>query len=254
MFYTYIWRDVTGAPFYVGKGGNDGHKRARNVAKRTALFRAEYAKGGCVVEIADDFVLESDAFAHECLLIERYGRREFGGSLVNRTDGGEGAVGRVLTDIHKARIGAAHRGKTISPEHIARVAALKRGKPLTAEHRAKIAEAGRGRTHSDESKAKLRAAHLGKTNSPAARAKISAARRGGTLTAAHRGNIAAALRLAGPQSNNTTGFKGVVFDARRGRYAITFRGRGVGSLRPPNKPHGPMTRWPSRRGGGAIAI
>lgn len=226
MFYTYIWRDAVGTPFYVGKGGNDGHKRARNTAKRSSTFRAEYAKGGCYVEIADEFVLESEAFAHECLLIDRYGRREFGGLLVNRTDGGEGAVGRVLTDLHKARIGAAHRGKTISPEHIERVAALKRGVPLTPQHRAKIAKAGIGRRHTDQSKAKLRAAHLGKTNSPESRNKMSRSHRGVVLGDAHRESISASRRLAGPSSRNSTGFKGVRLDPRRGRYEVKVHSAG----------------------------
>lgn len=90
MFYTYLWRDASGVPFYVGKGIG---KRAwtTNAKHRSTSFVEEHAKGGCSVEIVDEFILESEAHALEMELIERYGRRDIGtGVLVNRTDGGEG--------------------------------------------------------------------------------------------------------------------------------------------------------------------
>ena len=37
MFYTYIWRDGAGVPFYVGKGVK---RRARALSKRSAEFMA----------------------------------------------------------------------------------------------------------------------------------------------------------------------------------------------------------------------
>lgn len=131
LFYTYVWRDATGTPFYVGKGGLDCGKRAKKIISRSNEFKAIQEQGGCSVEIVDEFILESQAFAHESALIERYGRREFGGILVNKTDGGEGPVGAIrsaetrakmsksalnMTDDHRAKNSAGQRGKVRSAE------------------------------------------------------------------------------------------------------------------------------------------
>lgn len=84
--------------------------------------------------------------------------------LVNATDGGEGTLGRVLTNAQRARVSEVHAGKTLSAAHRqaisaaasrkweayrsegrsatdvtrAKIAATKRGQPLTARHRAKL--------------------------------------------------------------------------------------------------------------------
>ncbi|MCW0235275.1 MAG: hypothetical protein OJJ21_16875 [Ferrovibrio sp.] len=112
MFYTYIWRDSAGLPFYVGKGGNDNGKRSRNVSMRSKEFKAIHANGGCTVEMVDEFILESQAFAHECELIERYGRADrLEGCLVNQTDGGDGASGATRSQDARGKIAASKIGK-----------------------------------------------------------------------------------------------------------------------------------------------
>ncbi|TIV38948.1 MAG: hypothetical protein E5V91_12445 [Mesorhizobium sp.] len=87
MYYTYVWRDANGVPFYIGKGKG---RRAQNTTMRSEDFKSVHAQGCCTVEIVDWFIHESQAHACEVELIERYGRREFGGLLVNKTDGGDG--------------------------------------------------------------------------------------------------------------------------------------------------------------------
>lgn len=158
-FYVYVWRQPDGEPFYVGKGKGN---RAYNTAVRSKEFKEIYALGGCTVEIVDWFIHESQAHAFEVDLIARYGRRENGGLLVNKTDGGEGAVGcirdeetrtkisealrgRTFDDGWRAKIGAAHRGRSLSNEHRTKLSAAGRGRILTPEERAKVSHAKRGR-------------------------------------------------------------------------------------------------------------
>lgn len=139
-FYTYIWRDASGVPFYVGKG--KGSRAHQVVGRRSAEFLAIHAQGGCTVEIADRFILESQAHAHEMELIEKFGRRDIGaGTLVNKTDGGEGASGSVRSAEHKAKIGAAHRGKPRSTRDRARISAAVKEAMAPPMVRAKISAA-----------------------------------------------------------------------------------------------------------------
>lgn len=105
-YYVYVWRDSAGVPFYVGKGKDN---RANITHRRSPEFMEIHAQGGCTVEIVDWFIHESQAHAHEVDLIDRYGRREYGGTLINKTDGGEGISGYVHTDDARESIGAASR-------------------------------------------------------------------------------------------------------------------------------------------------
>ena len=134
LFYTYIWRDAAGVPFYVGKGCG---KRAKSTSMRSADFAAVYSTGGCTVEIVDEFILESQAHGLEVELIEKYGRREFGGLLVNKTDGGEGIVGLTHSKTTRARLREANLGKKLTPEHRAKIGAGNAGKTISSDHRSR---------------------------------------------------------------------------------------------------------------------
>lgn len=129
-FYTYIWKDAAGVPFYVGKGSG---RRFKKTAGRTRDFLDIYEQGGCTVEIVDEFILESQAHEHEINLIALYGRREFGGLLINRSDGGEGQVGWVRTKEAIAKTSAATRGRKRPAEAVARTAAANRGRKNSPE-------------------------------------------------------------------------------------------------------------------------
>lgn len=138
MFYTYVWRDGAGVPFYVGKGGRDRGRRARSLSGRSHEFTAMHSQGGCTVGIVDEFIHESEAHAGEVELIERYGRREDGGLLVNKTVGGEGILGLVHTSDAKEKIRAANVGKKLSAEHRAKIGAAHAGKITSQECKDKI--------------------------------------------------------------------------------------------------------------------
>lgn len=71
----------------------------------------------------------------------------------NVTDGGEGAIGRVFTEEHKARLSAASLGKPKSLAHRATMSAQRRGVrrgPCSLATKAKIAATLAGRPHSAE--------------------------------------------------------------------------------------------------------
>jgi hypothetical protein len=92
-FYTYVHRRETDdAIFYVGKGQKN---RAQSPHGRNKHWKNTVAKHGLKVEIAAEWVTEVEAFEHEKRLISQY--RADGQPLVNKTDGGEGAAGRVYT-------------------------------------------------------------------------------------------------------------------------------------------------------------
>ena len=188
LFYTYIWRDAAGVPFYVGKGKK---QRAKAIGNHSADFKAEYAKGGCILEIVDEFIHEPDAHAHEVELIALYGRRDLGGLLVNKTDGGEGASGVVFTDERRANISAALMGRELSPDHAANIGNALRGKPKSPDHKEKAAIAGRA---------------------PNVVAKKVAATMRRHADPKKRMETIAKLRMAGPRKDNTSGYKGVSLD------------------------------------------
>ena len=128
-----------------------------------AIGRIEiYAQGGCAVEIVDWFMHESQAHAHEVELIARYGRRDMGGLLVNKTDGGEGAVGCVRNDGTRAKISKALRGRTFDAEWRAKISVANLGRQVSDEHRAKLSEAGRGRKLTTDERAKVSHASRGR--------------------------------------------------------------------------------------------
>ena len=113
----------------------------------------------------------------------------------NATLGGEGAFGMVITDAHRAKIGAKNKGKRPSDEARAKMSAAGQGKLKSAEHRAKIAASHTGAKRSPEACAKNGDAKRGKKLSPAHVAKVSAALLGRIFTDEHRANMSAAARV-----------------------------------------------------------
>lgn len=99
-----------------------------------------------------------------------------GWPLRNRTDGGEGARGMVVTDEHRANMSKGMRGVKRDPfsdEHRANMSKSMRGKKKSAEHIAKTAAAMRGRKASPEHVAKRVAALTGQKRSKEQRMRIS---------------------------------------------------------------------------------
>lgn len=152
--YVYVWRDADGVPFYVGKGKG---RRLYSMSGRSKEFKEIRASEDCTVEIVDTFIHESQAFAREFELIARYGRRDSGGILINRSDGGEGPNGYTMTDEHRSRISQAHKGRPKSASQRAKIGAAHRGKEVSEETRAKL----RARVMSEDSRRLLSEKQMG---------------------------------------------------------------------------------------------
>jgi hypothetical protein len=163
-------------PFYVGKGkGNrvNYHKRRSDVSPMThrlALMKREKIEPDIKVIQAID---EDHAFFLESCLIEIVGRRDMkSGTLLNMTDGGDGA-------------------SNLSPESRGKISKARKGKGLSPEHRVKLSEAKMGvkrGPHSDETKAKISQSNKGKVCAPISnetRKKMSDAHKGKKLSLDH---------------------------------------------------------------------
>lgn len=243
MFYVYVWRDSAGNPFYVGKGKGG---RANDVRQRSDSFKAIHSKGGCYVEIVDEFIHESQAFSLECELIERYGRRAHGGTLVNLTDGGEGSSGAspseatraILSetsrkswlddDIRRRRI-AALKICGANPEVRARKSASVKATFSSPEMRSRLRLLRLEDQGRLETKEKLRAVMVARLAIPGEQAKITAAVKAAYTDPAVRERLRHAERMKPPSASNKSGFKGVSLDQRTQSWAsyINPEGRKV---------------------------
>jgi hypothetical protein len=118
--YIYIWRRPNGEPFYVGAGVNN---RFRSIQKRNPHTLAVLKKLGGIDSIQIEIIKAdswTQALALECEYIARFGRSDLGkGPLTNKTDGGEGTVGRVMSEEERAAISARQAGKPRPPEILA---------------------------------------------------------------------------------------------------------------------------------------
>ncbi|MBB5664741.1 hypothetical protein GGE68_002938 [Rhizobium leguminosarum] len=206
-FYTYIWRDASGTPFYVGKG-RDRRAYEVSLARRSKEFREIYDEGGCSVEIVDWFIHESQAHAYEVELIEKYGRREMGGLLINKTDGGDGASGQIQSEETRAKKSASMKG-------------IVRG-PMSDEARAKMSLARKGQIIGAEQREKLRIASTGKTHTEETRLKMSESKKGKPgrrRTEDELVKLVTAVRFALPRNT----YKGVSFHKSTGKWAARLR-------------------------------
>lgn len=102
----------TGVPFYVGKG--KGY-RAYVTAHRNRFWKNIAKKHGFTVRIIRNYLNEQEAFYLENFYIKLYGRRDFGGLLVNQTDGGEGQSGAVASNEKKQLMSRLITGKILKP-------------------------------------------------------------------------------------------------------------------------------------------
>jgi hypothetical protein len=89
--YSYIRED--GSPYYIGKGkGTRAWKHAKRDRVKTPTDLSK-------ITVLNESLTEDEAFQMEIELIAKYGRKDLGtGILINATDGGDGASGRVLSE------------------------------------------------------------------------------------------------------------------------------------------------------------
>lgn len=192
-FYVYVAdHPVTGEPVYVGKGRGkrkDQHNAAALSGKHSNPHLANIIRkhGPLDFVVVRSGLSEVEAFETEVALIAHFGRtNNKTGSLSNKTNGGDGATGIIMTVEARAKLRAAHLGKTLTAEHRAKVSAAGKGRKYSAEVRAKMSETQRNRVLSPEAKANIIARHKGKFVSDETRKRISAAQKARPRTEADR--------------------------------------------------------------------
>jgi hypothetical protein len=182
-YYTYAYLRIDRTPYYIGKGiGNRAYCRSGKDIRPP--------KDKSRIILLKQNLTEQEAFNHEIYMIAVFGRIDLGtGILHNKTDGGDGTSGRVLSEETKRKISEAHKGRTHSEESRRNMSKARKGntnskgKTVSEETRAKMSAALKGKNNpnygkspSEETKRKLSEAN--KNPSEETRAKMSAAQKG----------------------------------------------------------------------------
>jgi hypothetical protein len=149
-FYTYAYLRKDGTPYYIGKGNG---KRA--YSKNHSIFVPPNER----ILFLKKNLLEEEAYQHEIYMIAILGRKDLGtGILHNKTNGGDGTKGMLLTEEKRNQISERQLGEKNNFY----------GKNHTLETRRKMSESQSGENH----------AMYGKKHKLESRQKISAAVKG----------------------------------------------------------------------------
>jgi len=128
-YYVYFYLRKNFSPYYVGKGKN-------NRAWKKDVGEIKCPKDKSKIILVEQNLTELQAFTLERYYIRWFGRKDLGtGILRNRTDGGEGSSGRILSEETKRKISLSEKGKE----------APNKGKPHSEQTKKKISEKHKGR-------------------------------------------------------------------------------------------------------------
>lgn len=133
-YYVYAYIRTDGTPYYIGKGrGRRAYSSHRYVKPPTDKNR---------IIFLETMLSDIGACALERRYIRWWGRKNLGtGILHNRTDGGDGVEGRVVSESTRKKFSEIHRGKIISAEHKASITAKLSGKTRDDDVKQKISKA-----------------------------------------------------------------------------------------------------------------
>ena len=123
-FYVYAhYKATTQEIFYVGKGSGP---RAWDRKMRSPHWHNLVAKHDLTVRIVQDGLQEWAAFELERDLIALHGRKDLRqGPLINKTDGGEGGVGQIQSELKRAQTAAMNADPEVKAAFVERMAKVK---------------------------------------------------------------------------------------------------------------------------------
>lgn len=167
-----------GHTYYVGQGNYNrpykphpyrGHKRNPCIKP----------KDKNQIVIIKDNLTEQEAKDLEIKLIAKHGRIDLGeGYLINKTDGGEGNNGYIVSEETRRKLSEASKGKTHTEETRKKLSEASKGRIHTEESRRKMSELKKGRkrgSFTEETKRKMSEAAKGKIFTEDHRRKLSEA-------------------------------------------------------------------------------
>ena len=156
-FYTYAYLREDGTPYYIGKGTG---KRVYDSRKRCIKPPKDKSK----IIFLKQNLTEEEAFKHETYMIAIFGRKDLGeGILHNRTDGGEGASGVVVSEETRKKLSEKTRGEN-NPNY---------GKKHSEETKKKQSEVKKGKNNPNYGKTGENNPNYGRNHSEESRRKIS---------------------------------------------------------------------------------
>jgi len=180
IYYTYAFLREDRTPYYIGKGkGNRAYRRRDKGIKPP--------KDKSKILILKQNLTEEESFRHEVYMIAVFGRKDLGtGILHNRTNGGDGVSGAVVSDETRRKMSEALKGKPRSKEIRRKISEAHKGKTHSEKSRRNMSESQKGKTFSEETKRKLSEAKKGKTHSEETKRKLSEAKKGKTFSEEHK--------------------------------------------------------------------
>jgi hypothetical protein len=153
----YLYRHIrldTLVPFYVGIGSDLKFTRAFSTERRNNHWKSIVKKTTYRVEILLKDLSWEEACKKECKFINIHGRSDLKlGTLCNKTNGGEGAIGVIISEETRKRKSYAQIGKKQSEETKKKVSESLKGNKRTL-----------GKKHTDETRKKMSNAQKGKQN------------------------------------------------------------------------------------------
>jgi hypothetical protein len=185
-YYTYAYLREDRTPYYIGKGqGNRAYRRSKK--------RINPPKDKSRIIYLKQNLTEEEAFKHEIYMIAVFGRKDLGtGILHNRTDGGEGGSGAIVSEETRRKLSEAGKSRIFSEETRRKLSEASKGRTHSEETKIKMSEAAKGKTFSEETRIKLSASSKGKTHSEETKIKMSEAAKGKTFSEETRRKISEA--------------------------------------------------------------
>lgn len=145
-FYTYAYLREDGTPYYIGKGS--GYRISRLDGRPCGV-----PKDKSRIIFLKKNLTEEEAFKHEKYMIAVFGRKDLGtGILYNKTNGGDGTSGWIVSDTTKRKIGESNKGKKHTEESKEKIRQKTKGKnnfwygkSLSKEHKKKLSVVKKGK-------------------------------------------------------------------------------------------------------------